>query len=72
LLERYLYPNHGIRLHVIQAGPEDGPPCDQVELTLFEDATHCVQHEKARAVSQALINFFNPRADRLDANQQPG
>jgi pimeloyl-ACP methyl ester carboxylesterase len=46
--------------------------CDQVELTLFEDATHWVQHEEAQAVSQALINFFNPRADRLDANQQPG
>jgi pimeloyl-ACP methyl ester carboxylesterase len=32
--------------------------CDQVELTLFENATHWVQHEEAEAVSQALLDFF--------------
>ena len=32
--------------------------CDQAELTLFEHATHWVQHEEAQAVSQALIQFF--------------
>jgi pimeloyl-ACP methyl ester carboxylesterase len=32
--------------------------CDQVELTLFEQATHWVQHEEAEAVTNALIEFF--------------
>jgi pimeloyl-ACP methyl ester carboxylesterase len=32
--------------------------CDQAEFTLFEDATHWVQHEMAQAVSQALVEFF--------------
>jgi len=32
--------------------------CDQVEVTLFENATHWVQHEEADAVSKSLIDFF--------------
>ncbi len=32
--------------------------CDRAEVTLFEKATHWVQHEEAAAVSQALIDFF--------------
>ncbi|MBN2147924.1 MAG: alpha/beta hydrolase [Anaerolineales bacterium] len=32
--------------------------CDQAELTLFEHATHWVQHEEAEAVAKALIDFF--------------
>jgi len=31
--------------------------CDRVELTLFENATHWVQHEEAEAVSKALLFF---------------
>jgi len=33
--------------------------CDQVEVTLFENASHWVQHEESLAVSQSLIQFFN-------------
>jgi pimeloyl-ACP methyl ester carboxylesterase len=33
--------------------------CDQAELTLFEGATHWVQHEQEGAVSEALIEFFS-------------
>jgi pimeloyl-ACP methyl ester carboxylesterase len=36
--------------------------CDQAEVTLFEKATHWVQHEEAAAVSAALIDFFKPPA----------
>ncbi len=32
--------------------------CDQVEVTLFEEATHWVQHEEAEAVTDALLEFF--------------
>ena len=32
--------------------------CDTVEVTLFEKATHWVQHEEADAVSQALKDFL--------------
>ena len=32
--------------------------CDQAALTLFEHATHWVQHEEADAVAKALIDFF--------------
>jgi len=33
--------------------------CDQAEVTLFEDATHWVQHEEAQAVNSALLAFFS-------------
>ncbi len=33
--------------------------CDRAELTLFEQASHWVQHEEAEAVNKALIEFFN-------------
>lgn len=32
--------------------------CDQAEVTLFEKATHWVQHEEPEAVTQALLRFF--------------
>jgi pimeloyl-ACP methyl ester carboxylesterase len=32
--------------------------CDQADLTMFEHATHWVQHEEATAVNRALIEFF--------------
>lgn len=32
--------------------------CDQVEVTLFEQATHWVQHEEGEAVGRALVEFF--------------
>lgn len=34
--------------------------CDQVEVTLFEKASHWVQHEEPEAVSEALVKFFAP------------
>jgi pimeloyl-ACP methyl ester carboxylesterase len=32
--------------------------CDQAEVTLFDDATHWLQHEEAEAVNRALLGFF--------------
>jgi pimeloyl-ACP methyl ester carboxylesterase len=32
--------------------------CDQADLTMFERATHWVQHEEATAVNRELIEFF--------------
>jgi pimeloyl-ACP methyl ester carboxylesterase len=32
--------------------------CEQAEVTLFEDATHWVQHEEPEAVNAALLGFF--------------
>jgi epoxide hydrolase 4 len=32
--------------------------CDQAKVTVFEDATHWVQHEQAEAVTKALLDFF--------------
>jgi len=32
--------------------------CDHASLTVFEKATHWVQHEEAQAVSTALLEFF--------------
>ena len=32
--------------------------CDRAELTLFERASHWVQHEEAEAVNRALVEFF--------------
>ena len=33
--------------------------CDQVELTLYEQATHWVQHEEAAAVTAEMLSFLN-------------
>lgn len=32
--------------------------CDQAELTLFDEASHWLQHEEPGAVSRALVEFF--------------
>ena len=32
--------------------------CEQAELTLFEEASHWLQHEEPEAVAQALLAFF--------------
>lgn len=32
--------------------------CDRVEVIMFENATHWVQHEEAKAVNEALVKFF--------------
>jgi len=32
--------------------------CEQAEVTLFDDATHWVQHEEVEAVNRALLGFL--------------
>jgi pimeloyl-ACP methyl ester carboxylesterase len=46
--------------------------CDRAEVTLFEKATHWVQHEEASAVANALVAFFADSAQHsaVEANSE--